>query len=154
MSKAEIKVILILFHNSSYCYLKHYYVNHVCEHLRHLFPEVVSYNRFVELEKTVALLLGLFIKKVLLGVISTYCFFPKKQYICVERTIDDQLTFSKFIELTLDYLKTLYAEYEEWDTDSGSLICPLFPSGNYHRGTRANQFCHSKIYPCLCITKK
>lgn len=25
---------------------------------------------------------------------------------------------------TLDYLKTLYAEYEEWDTDPGSMIWP------------------------------
>ncbi len=35
--------------------------------MRHLFPRVVSYNRFVELEKTVAIPLTLFIKKVLLG---------------------------------------------------------------------------------------
>ena len=35
--------------------------------MRHLFPNVVSYNRFVELEKEVAIPLALFIKKVLLG---------------------------------------------------------------------------------------
>ena len=35
--------------------------------MRHLFPKVVSYNRFVELEKEVAIPLALFIKKVLLG---------------------------------------------------------------------------------------
>ena len=67
MSKAEVMVILILFHSSGYRCLKHFYLNHVCVHLRHLFPEVVSYNRFVELEKTVALPLAIFIKKVLLG---------------------------------------------------------------------------------------
>ena len=67
MSKAEIMVILILFHSSGYRCLKHFYLNHVYVHLRHLFPEVVSYNRFVELEKTVALPLAIFIKKVLLG---------------------------------------------------------------------------------------
>ena len=67
MSKAEIMVILILFHSSGYRCLKHFYLNHVCVHLRHLFPEVVSYNRFVELEKSVALPLAIFIKKVLLG---------------------------------------------------------------------------------------
>ena len=33
----------------------------------HLFPQVVSYNRFVELEREVAIPLALFIKKVLLG---------------------------------------------------------------------------------------
>ena len=34
--------------------------------MRHLFPKVVSYNRFVELEKEVAIPLTLFIKKLLL----------------------------------------------------------------------------------------
>ena len=67
MSKAEIMVILILFHSSGYRCLKHFYLHHVCVHLRHLFPDVVSYNRFVELEKTVALPLAISIKKVLLG---------------------------------------------------------------------------------------
>ena len=35
--------------------------------MRHLFPEVVSYNRFVELEREIAIPLIVFIKKVLLG---------------------------------------------------------------------------------------
>ena len=67
MSKSEIMLIMILFHDSGYRYLKHFYVEKVCKHLRHLFPKVVSYNRFVELEKQVAVPLALFIKKVLLG---------------------------------------------------------------------------------------
>ena len=67
LSKAEVMVILILFHNSGYRCLKHFYLEYVSKHLRHLFPELVSYNRFVELEKEVAIPLALFIKKVLLG---------------------------------------------------------------------------------------
>lgn len=67
MSKAEIMLIIILFHDSNYHCLKHFYQEHVCKHLRHLFPKVVSYNRFVELEREVAIPLALFIKKVLLG---------------------------------------------------------------------------------------
>lgn len=67
MSKAEIVLIMILFHNSGYRCLKHFYKEKVCKHMRHLFPKVVSYNRFVELEKEVAIPLALFIKKVLLG---------------------------------------------------------------------------------------
>ena len=35
--------------------------------MRHLFPDVVSYNRFVELVRGVAIPLIIFIKKVLLG---------------------------------------------------------------------------------------
>lgn len=67
MSKSEIMLIMILFHDSGYRCLKHFYVEKVCKHLRHLFPKVVSYNRFVELKKQVAVPLALFIKKVLLG---------------------------------------------------------------------------------------
>lgn len=67
MSKAEIMVIIILFHNSGYRCLKHFYLERVCKHMRHLFPKVVSYNRFVELERDAAIPLALFIKKVLLG---------------------------------------------------------------------------------------
>lgn len=67
MSKTEFMLILILFHDSGYRCLKHFYLEKVCKHMRHLFPKVVSYNRFVELEKEVVIPLALFIKKVLLG---------------------------------------------------------------------------------------
>ena len=75
MSKAEIMLIMILFHNSGYRCLKHFYLEKVCKHLRHLFPKVVSYNRFVELEREVAIPLALFIKKVLLGKCTGISFF-------------------------------------------------------------------------------
>ena len=67
MSKAEIMVIMILFHSSGYRCLKHFYLEKVCKHMRHVFPEVVSYNRFVELEREIAIPLMVFVKKVLLG---------------------------------------------------------------------------------------
>lgn len=67
LSKAEVMFIMILFHDSGYRSLKHSYMEKVCKHMRHLFPNVVSYNRFVELEKEVAVPLALLIKKVLWG---------------------------------------------------------------------------------------
>ena len=67
LSVPEIMTIMILFHNSGYRCLKHFYQNEVCVNLRHLFPQVVSYNRFVELEKEAVILLTIFIKKVLWG---------------------------------------------------------------------------------------
>ena len=51
ISKAEVMMIMILFHSSGYRCLKHFYLDRVCKHMRHLFPDVVSYNRFVELRK-------------------------------------------------------------------------------------------------------
>ena len=67
MSKAEVMLIIILFHDSGYRCFKHFYLEKVCKQLRHLFPNVVSYNRLVELERDVAVPLTLFIKKVLPG---------------------------------------------------------------------------------------
>lgn len=67
MSEAEIMTILILWHASSYRCLKHYYLQHVKVNLRHVFSRLVSYNRFVELEKNGSLPLTIFIKKILLG---------------------------------------------------------------------------------------
>lgn len=67
MSDAEVMVIMILFHNSGYLCLKHFYNDYVRVHLRHLFPRLVSYNRFVELEQKVIIPFVIFIKKVLLG---------------------------------------------------------------------------------------
>ena len=67
MSKAEVMLIMILFHDSGYRYFKHFYLEKVCKQLRHLFPKVVSYNRIVELERDVVIPLTLFVKKVLLG---------------------------------------------------------------------------------------
>ena len=62
-------------------------------HLRHLFPKVVSYNRFVELQKTIAIPLAIFIKKVLLGkctgisfVDSTHLRVCRNQRILIHKT--------------------------------------------------------------------
>ncbi len=44
MSKAEIMLIMILFHDSGYRSLKHFYLEKVCKHLRYLFPQAVSYT--------------------------------------------------------------------------------------------------------------
>ena len=59
MSEVEVMLIMILFHESCYHCLKHFYLEKVCKHLRHLFPKVVSYNRIVELEREVAVPLTL-----------------------------------------------------------------------------------------------
>ena len=48
MSKAEVMLIMILFHDSGFCCFKYFYLEKVCKQLRHLWPKVVSYNRIVE----------------------------------------------------------------------------------------------------------
>lgn len=65
--QAEIMVIMIMFHSYSHKCLKHFYLNEICVWYGHLFPQTVSYNRFTELEKSVAAQFVIFVKKCLLG---------------------------------------------------------------------------------------
>jgi hypothetical protein len=50
MHTSEVMTILASFHTSHYRNFKHYYLDFVRNHLRHAFPTLVSYARFVELE--------------------------------------------------------------------------------------------------------
>ena len=47
MSKAEVMMIMILFHSSGYRCLKHFYLDRVCKHMRHLFPDVELTLRYI-----------------------------------------------------------------------------------------------------------
>jgi hypothetical protein len=46
---SEVMTIIVWFQQSGYRTFKDYYCQEVCLHLRHEFPDLVSYNRFVEL---------------------------------------------------------------------------------------------------------
>ena len=50
LTMSEIMTIVIHFHQSSYRNFKAYYSKHVMVHLRSEFPNLVSYNRFIELK--------------------------------------------------------------------------------------------------------
>ena len=58
---SEVMTILILFHQSGYQTLKAYYEKHVRLYLRWAFPNLVSYNRFVELQQEVLEALSVFL---------------------------------------------------------------------------------------------
>jgi hypothetical protein len=53
LSTSEIMTIIIDFHQSHYRNFKAYYTEHVCQHLRSEFPNLVSYERFVILMPSV-----------------------------------------------------------------------------------------------------
>lgn len=63
LSKAEVMLIVIMFHASGFRCLKHFYLEYESVHCRKLFPRLVLYNRFVELQKEVAVPLTIFIKE-------------------------------------------------------------------------------------------
>jgi len=74
MSDSEVITILILFHLKGYRCLKHFYINHVQQHMRDDFPETVSYNRFVELQKKCVLPMTVFLQSCCLGKCSGISF--------------------------------------------------------------------------------
>ena len=67
MSDSEVMTILVMFHHSRFRDLKSFYLNYICRHCLSLFPETVSYNRFVELQQKVAYKLIVFLDMCCLG---------------------------------------------------------------------------------------
>lgn len=66
------------------------------------FPEVVSYNRFVELERVISIPLIVFIKKVLLGKCTGISFVDSTPLrVCKNQRIHIHKTFSNDRQLTL-----------------------------------------------------
>lgn len=62
MSASEIMTITVLFHLSGIRCFKWFYCRYVSQRLRSEFPDLVSYNRFVELQKKILLPMALFTK--------------------------------------------------------------------------------------------
>ena len=67
LSDSEIISVLILFHFGQFTNFKAFYTQYVCVHLVDLFPDLVSYQRFVALKKKVAVPLMMFLKTKGLG---------------------------------------------------------------------------------------
>lgn len=61
LSDSEVITILIAFHGGQFRNFKHFYCHYVCVHLRDCFPDVVSYNRFIELSHRCAIPFMMFV---------------------------------------------------------------------------------------------
>jgi hypothetical protein len=59
---SEIMTIIVHFQQSAYRTFKDFYLKQVCKHLRQEFPNLVSYNRFVELMPSALLPLSAFLQ--------------------------------------------------------------------------------------------
>ena len=49
LSLSEVLTIIVMFHMSNFRTFKHYYIRSISTHHKWAFPDLVSYNRFVEL---------------------------------------------------------------------------------------------------------
>src|SRR5262249_54152649 len=62
LSASEVMTIVILFQLSGFRNFKTYYTQHVCQHLRREFPDLVRSGRFVELQSELVLPLAAFLR--------------------------------------------------------------------------------------------
>ncbi len=67
MNESEVMSIVIYFHLMRYRDFKHYYIYYVSKNMKDSFPNLVSYNRFVERSQSVLLPLAVFLKTRCLG---------------------------------------------------------------------------------------
>ncbi len=74
MSKSEVMTIMVIFRLKSYKNLKHFYLYYVCKHMTDFSSDLVSYNRFVELQKQVTQPLAVYLKMHRLGKCSGISF--------------------------------------------------------------------------------
>ena len=65
LSLSEIITIIAFYHHSGYKTFKHYFTLHISHYLKKYFPRLVSYNRFVELIKSIIFPIFCFLKTVL-----------------------------------------------------------------------------------------
>lgn len=94
MHPSEVMTLLIAFHQSGYRTFKHFYQRHVCVYWRTEFPHLVSYSRFVQLEKEVLTLLRLYLATTL-GDCSGVSFVDSTRIrVCENRRISSHRVFA------------------------------------------------------------
>ena len=132
LSDAEVITILILFHCMGFRCLKHFYTQYVCKHLTHLFPKTVSYNRFVELQKSVLLPLTVFIKEVLLGTCTGIAFVDSTPLsVCKQQRILIHKTFKGIAQRGKCSMEWFYGfKLHLIINDKGEILNFMFTPGN------------------------
>ena len=100
MRRSEIMAILICFHFNTFRNFKHYYLFYVRKHLRDLFPNQLSYNRFVELESRVAVEMMLFLQLFCFGRCTGISFIDSTCVpVCHNKRINRNKVFKGYAEL-------------------------------------------------------
>lgn len=98
MSLSEIMTLLVLFHLSHYRTFKDYYIDCVETHLKPYFPQLVSYNRFVELMPSAFLPLVAYLQSHKGKATGLYYVDSTDLPVCHNRRIFNQKTFQGIAE--------------------------------------------------------
>lgn len=156
LSDSEIMSLLILFHYGQFTNFKAFYCHYVLPHLGDLFPSLTSYNRFVELQKRVAVPMMLFLKYRCLGQCSGISFIDSTHMkVCHNRRIHQHKTFAAFAQRGFCSIGWFYGfKLHLIINDKGELLAFYLTKGNVDdRNIRVMQSMTKEVFGKLFADK-
>lgn len=138
MCSSEIVCILLLFHQMGYRCLKHFYKDYVCVHLRQEFPQLLSYERFVERQSGVLLHMWAVMQSTM-GTPSDLTFIDSTPLrVCRLQRAHQHKTFQGFAAKGKTSMGWFYGfKLHLVTNDSGELLKIMLTAGNKHDVTQA-----------------
>ncbi|CAK0751584.1 transposase [Gammaproteobacteria bacterium] len=131
MHPSEVMTILILFHSSGFRSLKNFYLYYVSSALGKAFPKLVSYNRFVELEKSVLIPLTAYLNTRRVTSRGIAFVDSTKLQVCHNRRIPNHKTFKEFAARGKTSVDWFYGfKLHIIIDDQGELVYFLLTPGN------------------------
>lgn len=132
MSLSEIMTILIMYHLSGYKTFKWYYTKYVMVHQRKDFPDLVSYNRFVEIMKFALVPLILYTIKARFGKCSGISFIDSTPLkVCDNHRIHNHRVFSEYAKTGKSSMGWFYGfKLHLIINDKGEILSFCLTSGN------------------------
>lgn len=149
MSKSEVMTIMVIFHLKSHRNLKHFYLYYVSKHMNDYFPNLVSYNRFVELQKSVIQPLAVYLKLFGLGKCSGISFIDATALkVCHYKREKQNKVFYGIAEKSYGTLGWFYGfKLHLVSNDKGQIIDFLITKANVDdRYPLKNKNFHDKIF--------
>nr|WP_243766017.1 IS982 family transposase [Polaribacter cellanae] len=140
---------MVIFHLKSYRNLKHFYLFYVCKHMEDFFPETVSYNRFVELQKQVIRPLAVYLKLRGLGKCSGISFIDSTAIkVCHYKREKQHQVFKGIAEKSYGTLGWFYGfKLHLVCNDKGQIVDFLITKANVDdRYPLKNKNFHDKIF--------
>jgi urease gamma subunit len=132
MSDSEMITILICFHMGQFRNFKHYYLSYIGQTLREYFPDLLSYNRFIQLEHRVLIPLMLFIRLIGFGSCTGITFVDStKVAVCHNKRIKRNKVFKDMAELGKSTMGWFYGfKLHLMCNDKGELLNFCLTKGN------------------------
>lgn len=132
MALSEIMTILIMYHLSGYRTFKWYYVNHVMRYQKQDFPNLVSYNRFVEIMKYALVPLLLYTIRARFGKCSGISFVDSTPLkVCDNHRIHNHRVFSEYAKTGKSSMGWFYGfKLHLIINDKGEILSFCLTSGN------------------------